>query len=288
MVAPPCSCMAVPGAGAGAVHRRFFDPSYWRVVLFDQRGAGPVPPAGQHQREHHAGAAARYRSTARPARHSAVAAVRRLLGLDARPVLRPRRKRLDVVLFGQQLARSCQAPGWKGLLTPLLLLVRAGVGAPAGRRGGRRCLAAGGVRAADCGWPFGSASMHFTLVARHLTAAHARSLPPCLSQNADSIAWATCRCALRPCGERHELSDRARGAWSRCSQRPRVVRSLWSHRAGGADGLQGGERLRRASLYLQNTIPLSAIRSVLQYCRPANLPISSCRCMTSYKVMSVT
>ena len=26
----------------------------------------------------------------------------------------------------------------------------------------------------------------------------------------------------------------------------RVVRSLWSHRAGGADGLQGGERLRRA------------------------------------------
>ena len=29
-----------PGAGAGAVHRRFFDPDFWRVVIFDQRGAG--------------------------------------------------------------------------------------------------------------------------------------------------------------------------------------------------------------------------------------------------------
>ena len=29
-----------PGAGAGAVHRRFFDPEFWRVVIFDQRGAG--------------------------------------------------------------------------------------------------------------------------------------------------------------------------------------------------------------------------------------------------------
>jgi proline iminopeptidase len=29
-----------PGAGAGAVHRRFFDPSIWRIIIFDQRGAG--------------------------------------------------------------------------------------------------------------------------------------------------------------------------------------------------------------------------------------------------------
>ena len=29
-----------PGAGAGAVHRRFFDPGHWRVAIFDQRGAG--------------------------------------------------------------------------------------------------------------------------------------------------------------------------------------------------------------------------------------------------------
>jgi proline iminopeptidase len=35
-----------PGAGAGAVHRRFFDPGVWRVILFDQRGAGRSKPLG--------------------------------------------------------------------------------------------------------------------------------------------------------------------------------------------------------------------------------------------------
>jgi len=35
-----------PGAGAGSVHRRFFDPSFWRVVIFDQRGAGRSRPLG--------------------------------------------------------------------------------------------------------------------------------------------------------------------------------------------------------------------------------------------------
>jgi proline iminopeptidase len=35
-----------PGAGAGAVHRRFFDPRRFRVVIFDQRGAGRSRPLG--------------------------------------------------------------------------------------------------------------------------------------------------------------------------------------------------------------------------------------------------
>ncbi len=35
-----------PGAGAGAVHRRFFDPAFWRLVVFDQRGAGRSRPLG--------------------------------------------------------------------------------------------------------------------------------------------------------------------------------------------------------------------------------------------------
>jgi proline iminopeptidase len=36
-----------PGAGAGAVHRRFFDPQVWRLVIFDQRGAGRSRPLGE-------------------------------------------------------------------------------------------------------------------------------------------------------------------------------------------------------------------------------------------------
>ena len=35
-----------PGAGAGIVHRRFFDPLLWRAVIFDQRGAGRSRPQG--------------------------------------------------------------------------------------------------------------------------------------------------------------------------------------------------------------------------------------------------
>jgi proline iminopeptidase len=38
-----------PGAGAGAVHRRFFDPAFWRTVIFDQRGAGRSRPLGELQ-----------------------------------------------------------------------------------------------------------------------------------------------------------------------------------------------------------------------------------------------
>jgi proline iminopeptidase len=35
-----------PGAGCSPDHRRFFDPAAWRIVLFDQRGAGRSTPAG--------------------------------------------------------------------------------------------------------------------------------------------------------------------------------------------------------------------------------------------------
>jgi proline iminopeptidase len=35
-----------PGAGATPTHRRFFDPSYYRIVVFDQRGAGRSLPLG--------------------------------------------------------------------------------------------------------------------------------------------------------------------------------------------------------------------------------------------------
>jgi proline iminopeptidase len=33
-----------PGGGCGEVHRCFFDPAQWRIVLFDQRGAGRSRP----------------------------------------------------------------------------------------------------------------------------------------------------------------------------------------------------------------------------------------------------
>lgn len=36
-----------PGAGATPVHRRFFDPSFWHIVVFDQRGGGRSTPLGE-------------------------------------------------------------------------------------------------------------------------------------------------------------------------------------------------------------------------------------------------
>ena len=36
-----------PGAGATRQHRRFFDPKFYRIIIFDQRGAGRSKPLGQ-------------------------------------------------------------------------------------------------------------------------------------------------------------------------------------------------------------------------------------------------
>lgn len=36
-----------PGAGSTAAHRRFFDPTSYRIVIYDQRGAGRSTPLGE-------------------------------------------------------------------------------------------------------------------------------------------------------------------------------------------------------------------------------------------------
>ena len=35
-----------PGAGSSPVHRRFFDPDFFRIIIFDQRGSGRSTPLG--------------------------------------------------------------------------------------------------------------------------------------------------------------------------------------------------------------------------------------------------
>ncbi len=36
-----------PGAGSSPTHRRFFDPGHYRIIIFDQRGAGRSRPLGE-------------------------------------------------------------------------------------------------------------------------------------------------------------------------------------------------------------------------------------------------
>ena len=38
-----------PGSGASASHRQFFDPAFYRIIIFDQRGAGRSTPLGELQ-----------------------------------------------------------------------------------------------------------------------------------------------------------------------------------------------------------------------------------------------
>jgi proline iminopeptidase len=59
-----------PGAGAGAIHRRFFDPAHWRVIIFDQRGAGRSRPLGE------------LRDNTTPHLVADIEALRRFLGIE--------------------------------------------------------------------------------------------------------------------------------------------------------------------------------------------------------------
>ena len=38
-----------PGAGASAMHRKFFDPEYYKIIIFDQRGSGRSKPFAEIQ-----------------------------------------------------------------------------------------------------------------------------------------------------------------------------------------------------------------------------------------------
>lgn len=38
-----------PGAGLSPTHRRFFNPAYYHIILFDQRGAGKSTPLGEYR-----------------------------------------------------------------------------------------------------------------------------------------------------------------------------------------------------------------------------------------------
>jgi len=60
-----------PGAGCEPMHRRFFDPERYRIVLFDQRGCGQSTPHAElrdnstWQRQQYLAVGGRYREAAR-------------------------------------------------------------------------------------------------------------------------------------------------------------------------------------------------------------------------------
>ena len=75
--------MAGPGAGSAPVHRRFFDPQFYRIVVFDQRGCGRSMPLGEVHDNTTGHLVADMEKLRAPSRHRAVAAVRRFVGQHA-------------------------------------------------------------------------------------------------------------------------------------------------------------------------------------------------------------
>jgi proline iminopeptidase len=59
-----------PGGGLSPKHRRFFDPAHYRIVLFDQRGAGKSTPLGE------------YRNNTTPLLIGDIERIRRMLGIE--------------------------------------------------------------------------------------------------------------------------------------------------------------------------------------------------------------
>ena len=59
-----------PGSGTSPRQRQFFDPAHYRIVLFDQRGAGKSTPLGE------------YRDNTTPLLIADIEQLRRMLGID--------------------------------------------------------------------------------------------------------------------------------------------------------------------------------------------------------------
>lgn len=59
-----------PGGGISPTHRQFFDPAFYRIVLFDQRGAGKSTPLGE------------VRNNTTPLLIADIEAIRRMLGIE--------------------------------------------------------------------------------------------------------------------------------------------------------------------------------------------------------------
>ena len=74
-----------PGSGCGPGQRRFFEPSRYQIILFDQRGCGrslPLPAKPPRTfRPTHAPPVRRHRAVTRAPRRRTVAALRRVVGM---------------------------------------------------------------------------------------------------------------------------------------------------------------------------------------------------------------
>lgn len=84
-----------PGGGISARHRQFFNPDYYRIVLFDQRGAGQSTPLGE------------YRDNTTPLLIADIEALRTMLGISQWLVFGGSWGATLALAYGQAHPQSC-------------------------------------------------------------------------------------------------------------------------------------------------------------------------------------
>lgn len=84
-----------PGGGITPTHRQFFDPAYYRIVLFDQRGSGKSTPLGEA------------RDNTTPLLIADIEALRRMLNIDQWLVFGGSWGATLALAYGQAHPQSC-------------------------------------------------------------------------------------------------------------------------------------------------------------------------------------
>jgi proline iminopeptidase len=84
-----------PGSGLSPLHRQFFDPAHYRIVLFDQRGAGQSTPLGE------------YRNNTTPLLIEDIEQIRQMLGIEQWLVFGGSWGSTLALAYGQAHPRRC-------------------------------------------------------------------------------------------------------------------------------------------------------------------------------------
>lgn len=92
-----------PGGGVSPQHRRFFDPAHYRIVLFDQRGAGKSIPLGE------------WRDNNTPLLVADIEALRRMLGIEQWLVFGGSWGATLALAYGQAHPQRCQGFVLRGI-----------------------------------------------------------------------------------------------------------------------------------------------------------------------------
>ena len=97
-----------PGAGLSPKHRQFFDPDHYRIVLFDQRGAGQSTPLGE------------VRDNTTPLLVQDIEQLRQMLGIDAWLVFGGSWGSTLALAYGQTHPERCTWSRYEGSCLHLL------------------------------------------------------------------------------------------------------------------------------------------------------------------------